>query len=676
MATTTIDKNANGQQVEITGRIPKLQQELAAKYGEDQRARLHRGLSQVAAFWRADDGDAAVFQEFVRANFAGDTATLDAMFHRLEYLLEQLDGHMLEMNREFRQQLDLDYGPILPFDEVFAGYDPSAHIADDFFQNKLGFVVLLNFPLTTLQERLQAGPQWSRRQWAEVRLAQRFSKRVPAEVNLAIGQAGAETGRYISEYNIWMHHLMDQRGQRLFPPKLRLLSHWNLRDEIKASYADKEQGLAKQRMIQQVMERVITQTIPAVVVNNPAVDWNPFTNQVKPAAASDSDAAIPATVSNEREPDTRYAMLLKTFNAAKKADPYSPTAPTHIARRFEEDREIPEERFKAMLVQVLTSPQALQIAKLIESRLGRPLEPFDIWYSGFRPGNDRSETELDEIVAKKYADGAAYQNDMPALLEKLGFSAERAKYIANNVVVDPGRGAGHAMGAAMRSAKAHLRTRIEKGGMNYKGFNVAMHELGHNVEQTLSLNDVDHTLLQGVPNTAFTEAMAFVFQSKDLEVLGLHKPDAGSEALRTLSDFWGTFEIAGVALVDMAVWHWMYDHPEATPRELNDATIQIAKDIWNSYYAPLFNKRDVILLGVYSHMIEAFLYLPDYPLGHLIAFQVEEQMNKAGAIGPEVERMVTLGRVTPDLWMQNATGRPVGAEALLEATGRALAQIG
>ena len=222
MATTTIDKTANAQRVEITGSIFKIEQELASKHGEDQRARLHRGLNQAAAFWRAEDGDAAVFEEFVRSNFAGDSGTLDAMFHRLEYLLEQLDGHMLEMNREFRQQLDLDYGPILPFDEVFAGYDPSAHIADDFFQNKLAFVVLLNFPLTTLQERLQNGPKWSRRQWAEVRLAQRFSKRVPAEVNLAIGQAGAETGRYISEYNIWMHHLVDQQGQRLFPPKLRL----------------------------------------------------------------------------------------------------------------------------------------------------------------------------------------------------------------------------------------------------------------------------------------------------------------------------------------------------------------------------------------------------------------------------------------------------------------------
>ncbi len=59
-----------------------------------------------------------------------------------------------------------------------------------------------------------------------------------------------------------MHHVLDDKGVRLFPPKMRLLSHWNLRDEIKADYADAQNGLAKQRTIQQVMERIITQTIP------------------------------------------------------------------------------------------------------------------------------------------------------------------------------------------------------------------------------------------------------------------------------------------------------------------------------------------------------------------------------------------------------------------------------
>jgi len=195
------------------------------------------------------------------------------------------------------------------------------------------------------------------------------------------------------------------------------------------------------------------------------------------------------------------------------------------------------------------------------------------------------------------------------------------------------------------------------------------------VEQTFSLNEVDYTLLAGVPNTAFTEALAMVLQGHDLEVLGLAAPDSHSEALKTLNDFWNTYEISGVALVDMSVWHWLYDNPAATPQQLRDATVEIAKAIWNQYYAPVFGKKDVVLLAIYSHMIDSFLYLPDYPIGHLIGFQVEEQMKKAGAIGPEFERMTKMGRVTPDLWMIHATGKPVGAEALLTATEHAIAQV-
>src|SRR5690606_19341837 len=97
------------------------------------------------------------------------------------------------------------------------------------------------------------------------------------------------------------------------------------------------------------------------------------------------------------------------------------------------------------------------------------------------------------------------------------------------IEVDPARGSGHAMGASMRNASARLRTRVEKSGMNYKGYNIAIHELGHNVEQVLSLHDVDYYTLQGVPNTAFTEALAFVFQARDLERLGLTDSDPQAE---------------------------------------------------------------------------------------------------------------------------------------------------
>ncbi|MGC0779551.1 MAG: hypothetical protein WCD68_20325, partial [Candidatus Acidiferrum sp.] len=519
----------------------KLEAELTAKYGKPEQPRIQRGLLQMSEYWRVQDGDAAAFEEFVRTNFAGDAATLDAMFNRYEHLLEQLSGHMHEINREFRQQADLDLGPILPFDGIFAAYDPAAHVLDDFFVNKGAFVVLLNFPLTTLDERLTQGPKWTRRRWAEVRLAQDFSKRIPADVNLAIAQASSDTAEYIAQYNIWMHHLLDQDGERPFPPKVRLLSHWNLRDEIKADYADPQNGLRKQRMIQQVMEHIVRQTIPQVVVNNPNVDWNPRTNEVQPAAEKDSDSPAPAElpVSNAPEPNTRYAMLLEVFTAERKADPYSPTAPTFISRRFDEDREIPEKRVEAMFEQVLTSPLVPKVAKLIQSRLGRPLEPFDIWYDGFRPRGAYTEAQLDAIVAKKYPTAEAYQKDIPNLLVKLGFTPEKAQFLANNIMVDPARGSGHAMGAEMRSEKAHLRTRVEKTGMNYKGYNIAIHEMGHNVEQTFSLNEIDYTLLKGVPNNAFTEALAFVFQGRDLELLGLASPDARSEALKTLNDFWG-----------------------------------------------------------------------------------------------------------------------------------------
>ncbi len=658
----------------------QLEVELVARYGEAQRTRLQRGLRQVAGFWRAEDGDRMDFEDFVRTNFAGDSATLDAMFQRFEENLEQLGGHLHEINRVFRTPMDLDRGPIYSFDETFAGYDPGAHVLDDFFKNKLAFAVLLNFPLTTLEERLTDGPKWSRRQWAEVRLAQRFSKRIPAEVNLANAVAEADAGRYVSEYNIWMYHLVDSHGARLFPPRMRLLSHWNLRDEIKADYGDAQNGLAKQLMIQQVMERIVNQTIPAVVINNPDVDWNPVENTVSSALVHDgpdsaSRAATGASLSNAPEPNTRYAKLLLMFQAAERVDPYSPTAPTLMARRFDENREIPEARVKQMLELVLTSPQAEQTARLIEKRLGRPLESFDIWYSGFRPRIPYSEAELDAMVAKKYPTAEAFKQDIPNLLVNLGFSKERAQYLADNIIVDPARGSGHAMGAEMRSEKAHLRTRVEPTGMNYKGYNIAIHEMGHNVEQTFSMNQVDHYLLNGVPNTAFTEALAFVFQGHDLELLGLAKPDAKSRALKTLSDFWQTYEIAGVALVDMAVWHWMYDHPKVTPLELQHATVDLSKEIWNRYYAPVFHKRNVTLLGIYSHMIDSQLYLPDYPIGHLIAHQIEEHIEATGNLGAEFERMATFGSVAPDLWMIHATGKPVGAEALLESTQRALKEV-
>jgi hypothetical protein len=660
--------------------VDRVRRALVKRHGDAERERIERGVAQAAAFWRASgpqaDGDARAFEAFCAEQFLPAGPALDAAFARLETSLEAIDGHGLEIDRELSRWAQLDLGPVQPVDGLLDALDPTAHVVDDLFDGKVAFEALLNFPLTTLDERLARGEAWSRRAWAEARLANRFARRVPAPVNQAIARAAAQADAYVADYNLFVHHLLSEKGERLFPKGKRLLSHWNLRDELKAQYAQPD-GLARQRAIAKAMERIVTQTIPAAAVNDPAVDWNPFTNEVRPAPPATIERGAPRDrVDASAEADRRYATILASFRAVKAADPFSPSAPTHIARTFELQREIPEAKVVALLEEVLGSPQLRETAKRVAGRLGRPLEPFDVWYDGFRPRATRPEAELDALTRARYPGAEAFAKALPETLGRLGFSPEKARWLAERIEVDPARGSGHAMPAARRGDKPRLRTRVGPDGMDYKGFNIAVHELGHNVEQVFSLYGVDHTLLAGVPNVAFTEAMAFVFQARDLEVLGLPPPDAEARRLLALDGLWATAEIAAVALVDLGMWHWMYDHPKATPAELRDATSRIARDVWNRWWAPLIGVRDSPILAIYSHMVNNTLYLPDYPIGHLIAAQVEEHVEALPAgrgLGEEFERMTTFGAVAPDLWMKHATGQPISAAPLLRAAERALA---
>ena len=71
------------------------------------------------------------------------------------------------------------------------------------------------------------------------------------------------------------------------------------------------------------------------------------------------------------------------------------------------------------------------------------------------------------------------------------------------------------------------------------------------------------------------------------------------------------------------------------------------------------------------------MYTPDYPLGFLIAFQVESFFNGLDEpMGREFERICQLGRLTPDAWMRQAVGTPLSARPLLVAVEGALAGMG
>ncbi|HQQ85740.1 MAG TPA: hypothetical protein PKV46_07460, partial [Candidatus Marinimicrobia bacterium] len=585
---------------------------LVRKFGEENRDRLETGVKQVCDFWRAEDGDLATLKQFCLDNFISDQAELLKAFEHIEKTFETMSGVLVELNRDLRWYMDVPTGPILPIDYLLANFNLGSHVEDDLYATKIAFFVLLNYKVYTLEEILAEGAEWDRQKWAEVRLAQKFTSRVPAQYNQKRYEAYTAADNYITNYNIYMHNLLTEDEQRLFPEGLKLIAHWGLRDELKAQYQLSD-GFPRQKLIYEVMLKIINQEIPKIVIDNPAVDWNVAKNTVS-GVSSD----------NSPEPDTRYARWLGVFQGERACDPYYLISQSQIARRFNEDREIPEDIVRQIFIDVLTAPELKQTARLISKRLGRELEPFDIWYNQFQAKSRYTEAELDKITQVKFPTAESFKMQLPEILMKLGFDRSTANFLQTKIDVDPARGSGHAMGAARRSDNAHLRTRVTENGMDYKGYNIALHELGHCVEQVFSLNKVDHTLLQGVPNTAFTEAFAFVFQKRDLDVLGLSEKDPQSEHLAALNDLWQTAEIAAVALVDMDAWHWLYEHPEATPKEFKQAVIDIAKRVWNEYYYPVIGKKDSEILAIYSHMIDSGLYLPDYPLGHLISFQIEQ----------------------------------------------------
>lgn len=641
--------------------VEKVTKALTDSLGETAKFRVESGVKQVAALWRESDGTSADFEKFCKENFVADDAALETLFKKLERNFEIFRGYFHKMDLLLKEPIQITGPEIEPVDMMFGSYDASAHLDDDFFNNKIAFLTALNFPFYSLKEKTEKGPSWSRRDWAYARMGDRFTSRVPADIILKASQTLTEADAYISDYNIYMGKLQNAAGKPLFPADMKLITHWGLRDELKSNYAG-ENGLEKQKLIYSVMKRIIDQSIPQQVINKDEFAWNPVENKIYKDGKE---------IAGTPEPDKRYEVLLANFHAMKAVDAYSPNFPTFISRAFEGGMEIPQEDVERLFTEFVSSPQVKEVAAYISKQLGRPLEPFDIWYNGFRSRGGMPEEQLTAITSKKYPNPKAFEADMPAILVKLGWSKEKAAKITALITVDPARGSGHAWGAEMRNDVAHLRTRIGANGMDYKGYNIAVHEFGHNVEQTVTMNDVDYYMLQGVPNTSFTEAVAFLFQKRDLELLGLPNADPNKESMMALDNFWACYEIMGVSLVDMKVWKWMYENPEATPTQLKEAVIAAAKEVWNKYYAGIIGGKDEPILAIYSHMIDNPLYLSNYPMGHLIDFQVEQQV-KGKPLAAEFDRMYTQGRLIPQLWMKGAVGREISIVPTLNAATEAL----
>lgn len=623
---------------------------------------LEKGVRHAATLWRKEDGSLSDFSEFVKKNYISDPASRKVVLTKISRYLESLSGNYNETTLALRKTLDEPLGSIDEIDRMFGNYSVGSHLQNDFYANKIAFYIALNFPYFTLAEKEKLGPGWSREEWAMARLGDLFVARVPAELEQAVTVATGNSEMYIAEYNIHMGHLRTDDGRQLFPDGMVLLSHWNLRDELKADYADKEKGKEKQEMIFKVMERIITQEIPGIVVNSPEYDWAPYSNKV-----TKGGTAIEAPA----EPDTRYYHIISNFRTRKEIDAYNPEMNTYILRKFSQEMEIAQDEVESLFDSFMSSPQLVKLGSLIKERLGRDLRPYDIWYDGFKTRSTIPEDLLTSKTSALYPDPSSFHSGMPAMLKKLGWTPDRANYLSEKIVVDPARGSGHAWGAAKKGSLSHLRTRISEKGMDYKGYSIAVHEFGHNVEQTISIYDVDNYMMSGVPNTAFTEALAFVFQSRDLYLLGMKDENPDKEKSEALDAAWSLMEIMGVGMVDMKVWKWLYENPDATPAQLKANTIAIATDVWNKYFAPVLGVKDSPILAIYSHMVDSPLYLANYSYGHVIQFQMEEYL-KGKNLSVEIDRIYRQGKLTPQQWMMGAVGSKISTQPILNALEKAL----
>lgn len=645
-------------QAAIQPSVVKTTVEQLASKDKENRTNISKGVEQVARLWNETDGSEQEFQAFCLENYVSDPAVKEQVFLKVSDYMEGISGYYNQMYLRLQRNLSLDTGPLLPIDEKFGSYSPNAHLTDDLYSNKIGFIIALNFPELSLAEKEALGDD--RRAWAYARLGDYFTERIPAQAQQAAGDTGSDADMYIADYNIYMGHLLTPSGKKIFPEDMRLLCHWNLRDEIKANYNKGKEGLEKQRMVYQVMKRIISQEIPQEAINSDRYEWDPYSNTLFQENKK---------ISGQAEGNVRYQKMLNNFKAMQQIDAY--TGNTYIDRKFTKEMEIDVDDVEALFDRFLSAPELKETGKLIAKRLGRKLEAYDIWYDGFKARSNLDENKLNEMTRSLYPNAEAMKQHLPDILQKLGFSHDRANYLADKIAVDAARGSGHAWGAAMKGQQSRLRTRIPEQGMDYKGYNIAIHEFGHNVEQTISLYDVDYFMMSGVPNTAFTEALAFVFQKRDLEILGIKDENPEKKAMDVLDKIWSMYEICGVSMLDISVWKWMYAHPDATADELKEAVVSLSKEVWNKYYAPVFGCKDETVLGIYSHMIGYPLYLSAYAFGQIIEFQLDNHLQGKDFAG-EVSRIFRQGRLTPNVWIKQATGNDLSVDPMLQAVREVL----
>jgi len=635
-------------------------QSLREAHGALLPARAARGVERVAALWWESDGTAEDFKAFCLANYL----TEDARAANLPVILENLQvlfGYQSLIRSRltaFSSYTDRDE---LQADSFFREAIPQA----DPWKSKLGHFIQLNFPYAGQEEKFEKGPEWSRAEWAVARLGDYFHSRPPAEFRVPYREEAADFSRHISTYFLRMGDLHVDGQASPFPEGFLLNCHHGLRDNIKEDYT-REQGLERQRLSGIVIERILQGQVPEAFLEDEQTIWDPV-NQTLYMEENGALQPVPWSPEGLRR--------FEGFNWSVKNRQYEDNlfqdGSTALERNFFQSQ-LTLEAVESLIREFLGSAEFAEVGRLVSARLGRELEAFDIWYSGFQAQSKYPADQLDSIVRSRYPNPRALQNDLPEIFRRLGFSEDEADWLGNSIEVRPVVSGGYSNRPPLPGYMASFTTAFPLDGLDYKGFRIAMHELGHVTEMLYSMREADYPVLVGVPTAGITEGAAEFFAYRNIRALGLDEGSPEEMAhMQALATFWYNVDMGGQALTEMEVWKWMTDHPDATPGEVKEALLGISRAVWNDYFAPVFGVRDQHILGIYNHMITGSFYLYNYFIGNVVMFQLFEHFARH-PVGYGFANACREGNTLPDLWMKRAVGEPLSILPLLQGANKAV----
>ena len=641
--------------------IRMVQDQITKKPGQQSSELIIKGTAQLAKNWRSSDGSNKDYVQFCLSNFLVPS-DLKPNFQRILKNQEKQNGYLAKICYSINESESFTDVKEEKVDLFFRKSIPEANI----YKEKLAFFIQLNFPFYTLDEKRKNGKNWDREKWAMVRLGDLYAERQDSDFKPDAVDEVKAFEKYIGKYFFRMDHISLPDGTYPFGKPLTLHSHFGLRDNLKEEYT-RPGGLPRQEITGKLIEHINVGTVPVDFIEDSTTRWNPWTNQLFKV-----DSGRLKEVEIKTEGTKRYAGLLAEFKKKSSVDRFYPNGSTYSKRTFD-NANLTSGEVETLIRNFLSDPVIASVGKHISRRLGRPLQPFDIWYSGFQAQSAFPASMLDSITRLKYPDPGALQKDLPFILMRMGFREPEAEYIGNHAIVRPIAAGGYSDQPPMRGDTAIMTTVFNRHGLDFKAFRIAMHELGHVVCGVYTTKYIDHFILADVPTSGITEGIAELLAYKNTEGLGLVQQSFEKQKeMLSLAALWYLVDIGGQSLTEIETWKWMYLHPKATAAELQTAVMNISGEIWNKYYASIFGGiKDQHILSVYNHFITGSLYLFNYFIGDVVMFQLYNAY-MPGNLGDGLKNACLEGQTLPELWMLHAVGDKISLKPLMETAQKAI----